>query len=172
MAQPFRFRLKTLLRVRDLREREARRKVAAKQAAIARLDETNRAAAEEILRRESAMRASAERGPLSAADLLRERAWIAHLRRQILERQQVRVALERELAELRSAWGRARTDLKVMEKLRERRFEQHRRAQALREQAETDEVAQKLFAMRQAVPRGDAAIERQVAAPRRSATEP
>lgn len=152
MAVPFRFRLKTLLRVRDLREREARRKVAAKQAAIAQLDEASRAAAEEILRRESAMRVQVERGPVNATELLRERGWIGHLRRQILEQQQLRADLQRELESLQEAWRRARMDLKVMEKLRERRFEQHRRAQSLREQAETDEVAQKLFAMRQAEP--------------------
>jgi flagellar export protein FliJ len=150
VATPFRFRLQTLLRVRDLRERETKRNVALKQAEIARLDEANRSAAEEILRRESAMRTIAERGSIDAAELMRERAWIAHLRQQILEQQRVRACLERDLADLQEAWKRARTDLKVLEKLRERRSDEHRRAQALREQAEADDVARKLYAMKQA----------------------
>ena len=50
MARRFEFRLQTLLEVRQLREREAKRSVATKSAEIARLDRLNEQTAVEILR--------------------------------------------------------------------------------------------------------------------------
>lgn len=146
MAKQFRFRLQTLLRVRDVREREAKRNVATKRAAIARLAALNQQNAEEILRREGDVRARLAGGALDPAAITRERAFIAHLRRQILERQALRLGLERELAAALDAWRHARMQLRALEKLRERRFEEHRRTQALREQADADEVARNLYA--------------------------
>jgi hypothetical protein len=86
MARRFRFRLQTLLRVRQLREREAKRKVAAKQAEIARLDRLNEQTTEEILRQQEALLAGQRQGQLDPLALQRGRAWIAYLRKTIAVR--------------------------------------------------------------------------------------
>ena len=58
MARRFQFRLQTLLRVRQLEEQQAKRKVAARRAEIAQLDHLNRQTADEILRQQEIGRAS------------------------------------------------------------------------------------------------------------------
>lgn len=143
MAKRFTFRLETLLRVRELREREAKRKVGAKQAEITRLDRLNRQTTDEILRRQDALR-ERQRGSLATDELVRERAWIAHLRRTIGERRTARGELVVQLEELRERMRQARTQKRVIEKLRERRREEYERDRKRREQAESEELAQQL----------------------------
>jgi flagellar FliJ protein len=144
MAKRFQFRLETLLRVRELREREAKRKVGAKQAEIARVDQLNRQTDDEILRRQDNLRSHQQGETLVAADLARERAWIGHLRRTILERQAVRAGLVTELGALRDQLREARTQKRIIEKLRERRWEDYTRDRQRQEQAESEELARQL----------------------------
>lgn len=144
MAKRFQFRLETLLRVRVLREREAKRKVGAKQAEIARIDQLNRQTDHEILRRQNDLRCNQQRESLVAADLVRAQAWIGHLRRTILERQAVRAALVTELGVLRDKLREARTQKRIIEKLRERRWEEYVKDRQRREQAESEELARQL----------------------------
>jgi flagellar FliJ protein len=143
VARRFRFPLETLLRVRDIREREAKRKVGLKQAEIARLDQLNRRTAEEIFARQQALR-QRQQGTLAAAELVREQAWIAYLRRTIVQRQAQRTGLVSELSTLREAWQQARTHKRIIDKLRERRWEQYVKGRKRREQAESDELARRL----------------------------
>jgi flagellar export protein FliJ len=144
MSRPFRFRLETVLRVRELREREAKRKFATKQAEIARLDRLNEETSAEILSHQGTLLAGQRNARLDPPALGRERAWIAHLRRTIVERQLARGGLVAQLASLRIEFQQARTARRTIEKLRERRFSEHRREQNLREQAEADELARQL----------------------------
>lgn len=145
MAKRFSFRLQTLLRVRELREREAQRKVGAKQAEIARVDQLNRQTADEISRRQDRLREQQKRPVLAPDALVRERAWIAYLRRTIVERQALRSGLLEELATLRAELQQARTQKRIIEKLRERRWEQYVKDRKRREQAESDELARQLL---------------------------
>ena len=145
MAKRFRFSLETLLRVRDVREREATRKVGLKQAEIARLDQLNRQTADEISVRQRALRQQ-QQGALTPENLVRERAWIAYLWRTIVERQTQRAALVSELRELQEAWRQARKQKRIIEKLRERRWQQYFKDRKRHEQAESDELARQLHA--------------------------
>ena len=89
MAKRFTFRLETLLRVRELREREAKRRVGAKHAEIARVDALNRQTVDEITARQAELR-DRQTGALSTDELMRARAWIAYLRRTIVDRRAAR----------------------------------------------------------------------------------
>ncbi len=143
MARRFVFRLQTLLKVRELREREARRKVGAKQAEIARLDQLNRQTAQEIQRCQAELR-GCQRGHLHPAELTRRRAWIAYLRQTIAQRQAQRVELVAQLEQLLREWRTVRTQHRIIEKLREKRYDEYRRELRRSEQAASDELARQL----------------------------
>ncbi len=143
MAKRFHFPLETLLRVREVREREAKRKVGLKQAEIARLDQLNRQTAEEIFARQDILRQH-QRGTLTPNDIVREQAWIAYLRRTIFQRQAQRAGLVKELEVLQEALRQARVQKRIIEKLRERRWDEYVKDRKRREQAESDELAQQL----------------------------
>lgn len=144
MAKRFRFRLQTLLRVRQLREREAKRKVAAGRAEIARLDRLDQQTALEISRQQAALLAAQRGDHQDPLALQRGRAWIGHLRRTATLRQIRREKLQEQLAGLQQAWRVARTQMKAIEKLRERRWEEHQKDARRRERAALDELAQQL----------------------------
>jgi flagellar export protein FliJ len=147
MARRFAFRLATLQRVRALREREARRQVGAKRAEIARLDALNAQAAAEIARAQAALLAQQSGAALDPLWLARGRTWVAHLRQTIMLREQEKGRRLKELAVLQDQWTAARRDLRILEKLRERRYAAYQRAQRIRELSEMDEVARRLQAV-------------------------
>lgn len=144
MAKRFRFRLQTLLRVRQLREREAKRKVAAQRAEIARLDRLNEQTAAEIARQQADLLSAQQQGLLDPLALQRGHAWIAYLRRTIVTRQVHRAAQLEQLQQLQAAWREARTQMRIIEKLRERRWQEYAHDRQRREQATADELAQQL----------------------------
>ena len=145
MAKRFRFSLETLMRVRDVRERTAKRKVGLKQAELARLDQLNRTTVGEIHSRQATLRRQ-QQGAVTPAELVRERAWIAYLRRTILERQAQQAELAGQMGTLREAWLQTRTEKRIIEKLRERRWAEYVRGRKRREQTESDELARQLQA--------------------------
>jgi flagellar export protein FliJ len=136
--------LQTLLDVRELHEQEAKRKVAAKSAEIVRIDQLNEQTAADIARQQAGLLAGQQSGALDPVALQRGRAWIAHLRRTIALRQQQRAECSRQLADLQAALRDARTQTRIIEKLRERRWDEYRRDRDRREQAEADELARQL----------------------------
>ena len=144
MARRFQFRLETLLRVRQLREREAKRKVAAKRAEIALVDRLNAQTAEEISRQQEVLLAGQQQGRLDPLALQRGRAWIAHLRRLIALRHVQRTDLLAQWQDLQAAWHAARMQARIIEKLRERRWEEYVHDRQRKEQAAADELAQQL----------------------------
>jgi flagellar export protein FliJ len=144
MARRFEFRLQTLLDVRRLREREAKRAFATQQAEIARLDQLNRETTAEIAAQQAALLGAMQAGPLDLMTLQRGRAWIAHLRKTITQRLQQRVAMVQSLESLRGQWTAARTQMRIVEKLRERRWTRYRKDRQRREQTEADELARQL----------------------------
>lgn len=144
MARRFQFSLQTLLRVRELAQREAGRKVGLKQAEIARLDALNAEAFGSIAQQHREL-VTLQRGErLDTQRLARARAWTAHLRRSIAERQSIRAGLQQELQQLQSALVEARKQTRTIEKLRERRYEAYRRDRRRHEQRDAEELAQQL----------------------------
>ncbi len=143
MAKRFRFRLETLLRVRQTREREVRRRLAAKRAEIARLDGLDALAEEEIARTQAALVAD-QQGRIDPVILQRGRVWIGHLRRAMTLRAAQRATLQAQLQQLLADLRQARTQTRVLDKLRERRWAEFRRARERQEQADADELARQL----------------------------
>jgi flagellar export protein FliJ len=144
LARRFQFRLETLLRVRELREREAKRNVATKRAEIALLDRLDAQTAVEITRHQELLRLQQGQGHLDALTLQRGRAWIAYLRRSIALRQSQRIELLSQLQELQAVWRTARTQARIIDKLRERRWNEYVHERQRQEQAADDELAQRL----------------------------
>ncbi len=150
MARRFRFPLETLLRVRQLREREAQRKVAAQQAEIARLDQLNDATSAQIALTQRELLDIQQQPRPSPAELARGRAWVAHLRHTIAQRQAWRAEMVTKLERLQVEFQQARQQTKIIAKLRERRWSEYVRDRQRAEQAATQELAQQLHSFRQA----------------------
>ncbi len=144
MARRFQFRLATLLRVRELREQDAQRKVAAQCAAIARLDQLDTEAEHLIRVQQEVLLTTQRAGVLDPAQLQRGRAWVVHLRRMMAQRAAQRADLEQELKRLRDEFHAARKETRILEKLRERRLTEHTRTMAREEQMTADELARQL----------------------------
>lgn len=150
MQRRFRFQLETVLRVRELHEREAARKLGAMQAELARTESLLRQTQDELSLRQMDLLAAQSMTAIDALSVTRQRGWIAHLRRALVERQGIRSRLNAELAQLRAAWVAARTQTRILLKLKERRQEAHRRAVDRVDQAESDELARNLLMLREA----------------------
>jgi len=144
VARRFHFPLETLLKVRRLHEREAKRKVAAQRAGIARLDQADRATRREISAQQEALLHNQRQPHLSAAELARGWAWITYLRSTITQRQVVRAEMVRELERRQAAFRESRKQTRTIEKLRARRWDEYVRDRRRREQAAADELAQQL----------------------------
>ncbi len=144
MAKRFQFRLQTLLDVRKMREQEAQRAVAAKRAEIVRVDQLNEQTFAEIAIHQDALRTAQAQGAIDPVGLARGRAWIAHLRNSIARRQQEKGVLLEQLRELQDRLRDARTQTRIIEKLREKRWDAYRKDRDKRERLELDELAQQL----------------------------
>lgn len=144
MAARFRFRLQTVLRLRELAEREARRQVGVKQAEIAQLDQQNLQTNNEIRQRQRLLTQAQSRAQLDLADLSQGRTWIARLRQAIWQRELVKAEKQKELDVLSDKWRETRKQLKIIEKLRERRAAAHRKAATKKETLELEETARRL----------------------------
>jgi flagellar export protein FliJ len=134
------------LRVRTLREDVAKRELGAKLAEIARLDEENRHVEVEIRARQVELQAAQAQGRPDALALAQGRAWIARLRQTIQQREREKHERLNELNNLRAAVQQARMHRRAIEKLRERRLEEHRRRVNRAEQVDADELARVLQA--------------------------
>jgi flagellar FliJ protein len=146
MPRAFQFRLETLLRVRRLREREAQRNLAAKQAEIARVERLSRQAADELRACRDELLGAQERSALDPPLLVRQRAWIAHVHRSLLEQESLKARLIGERRELQEVLRNARTQVRMLEKLRGKRWEEYARRARHDRQAASDELARTLLA--------------------------
>jgi flagellar export protein FliJ len=144
LAKRFHFPLETLLRVRQLHEREAKRKVAAQRAEIARLEQLSAQTADEITSQQRELLVGQQQGRLDPLTLQRGRAWLTYLRHTLASQQAQRATLVRHLDELLAALRAARTQARIIAKLRERRWREYVRDRDRREQAAADELAQQL----------------------------
>ena len=150
MAKRFHFPLETLLKVRRLNEREAKRKVATQQAEIARLNQLNVTTRREISTQQTALLQNQREGLLNPAALSQGRAWIAYLCRTIADRRILQTNMLARLEQRRAEFQAARKQTRIIEKLRERRWGEYIDDRRRREQSETEELAQQLHCYKQA----------------------
>jgi len=144
MARRFRFKLEALLRVRELHEQQAKRKLGAKLVEIARLDALDVSTRREIAVQHDALRAAQRTDALDPSELTRRRAWVAFLRRTLSERAAARTGMDAEARLLREQVRAARVQTRTLERLRERRASEHARREAVLEQRDADELARQL----------------------------
>lgn len=147
MAKRFVFRLETVRRVRELREGEAQRALAAHQAKIAQLEQQNAQAQHEIADHQRQLADQQSYTRVDPRELAAGRGYIAHLRTAILIREQQIAEMATELDRLRDVWRGARQQLEIINKLRERRIGAHTKLVQKAEQRDMDEVAQRLHVM-------------------------
>lgn len=141
-APPFRFRLERVRELREHAEDRAREDLASSLGAQLRGQAMLQAAAEEVGAAQAQRRDSALAGlPLPAGDLQSHQLWVERLQRQ---RADAELAVERAAAEVdarRSQLVEARQRREALERLKQRRRDEHR-AQAERiEGAFLDEIA-------------------------------
>jgi len=127
MARRFVFRLDTLLKLRRQRENEQKRVVAERLRQIARVTDEISMLDRQIGDQVQAMRVQATGASLDVPQLARSRHWLSHLQRGRLEAEGHLRLLEARLAQDRAVLAGAVKDRRVLEKLRERQQEKHRR---------------------------------------------
>lgn len=145
MARKFRFRLGMLLRVRRLHEREAKRKVALKQAEVARIDGLIAGGHETVAIELAALRDQQRQPRLDVRAAARRRAWIGQIRGTMLQFHTMLDVAHRELSEAIGLLNAARTQTRIVEKLRERRWEGYVKDRERTDDAEMEEVARQLL---------------------------
>jgi flagellar FliJ protein len=144
MPRRFNFRLQTVLRVREIRQRETQRAYAAKRAELARLDRLDAETRAQIAAQQADLTRRQQDPNLDPLELARGRAWIAALRKTLFDRQLVRQSLLLELARLRESLRQARIAVRSLETLRNRRLAEYLAARRRTEQADADELARTL----------------------------
>lgn len=140
----FHFGLESVLSLRKMKEEEALRRFLSvrnlhekKRQALDRIFETRRLAQEEM--------GSKEEGSVDVKELLQYQRYLAGLAVQIAAARSELVRLEKELAARREILVAATKDRKVMEKAKEKRFEEWQLEFRRAEQKETDEVGTQLY---------------------------
>ncbi len=143
MAQ-FTFRLEPLLKLRRIEEERAK---AAFLEALGRFRRKEAEIENLSRRREEAKALSRERqsGSLDVEELLRVRRFLNVLYQRMAERREELQAMRRGLEESRSAHRRAAVRLRIVEKLRERRWREFLREEERRERRDLDEIGQTSF---------------------------
>lgn len=144
MKKRFRFRLDVLLRQRMVAQRLAQRAVAVQQTKIVELDRLCQEIDAEVEATQATLRLEQQGDTLDPASLARGRAWLAHLRALRVGHMRQRAELANQLTALTQKLVEARRQTRVLETLRESKLAEFRRARTLREQAEIDELAQRL----------------------------
>lgn len=146
MAKRYTFRLETLLRLRQQREDEQKRVVAARLREIRTLRQRRHSLETEITRQTSALRQSLTEANPEMHLMKLGRHWVIRLRRGVLDADAEIAAQRAQLAQERIGLTEARRDAKVLEKLKERRHAAYRADLDRREQAELDEMNVSRFA--------------------------
>lgn len=140
MARRFVFRLEAVLRLRKRAEEERQRAVAA---AVGRVEERRRLLTRLVQRGEvetRRLRAAMREETLPVDAVLNCRAWIGRLRRECVGVMQELADAEQALAVERARLAEAAKQRKVLEKFKERRAAEYRRAQDRAETAFLDEI--------------------------------
>jgi flagellar FliJ protein len=140
----FRFRLETLLRLRRAALDEQRAKLAAAYRADEILHQHIRGIEGQIATNESARRRAVHAGAVDIDAALRAQRFDMILQSQLRELARQREAVAAAIEKQRRVVVEADREVKVLERLRERRLAEHRAAEQLEEVKTMDEVAARL----------------------------
>lgn len=140
MAKRFRFRLETVLWLRQRQEEQAKRAVAEQLGRIGRVRREAGLLEDRIGQQISAMRAGPWVGWLDVMQMAGHRRWLSRLERGLLELRERLGQLQAELARQREALVEASKRAKVMQKLKDKQRARYEWMLNRQEIAETDEL--------------------------------
>lgn len=141
MAKRFSFPLEAVLKVRKQQQDEKKRSVAERLREMSKLQSHLMSRNEQIASEIRKTRDNAVHAHLDVSEMSRRRFWISHLQRGLLETEfQIRT-LEQQLDKDRQVLAEATKECKVVEKLKERRFEEYSKEMQRQETLEADELA-------------------------------
>ncbi len=141
MAAPFRFRLRTILKLRKQKENEHKRIVAVRVRELNGIRQRADRIQQQIRQETDAVRAERSTGVLSIQDIGRHRHWLTHLQRSLLDTYNQARSTEAILAQERSELASASREAKAVEKLKERQKKRHDEELRRKEDRELDEIA-------------------------------
>jgi flagellar FliJ protein len=145
MPKPFTFRLETVLRLRKRIEDEQRRVVAAEAQAWEACRQNIDTLRSQVARSIDGARAARLHERVDTFMALQEQRWRLRLHRRIAEKNGELRDLEAKLRTQRQELARRSKERKVIEKLKARRWAEHRGQLARAEQADCDEIGAQVF---------------------------
>ncbi len=151
MAKRFRFNLETVLKIRQQREDAAKRVVAARLRQIAEVEGEIAGLQTQIRLEIDAFRRSHAQGRIDVTRITRHRHWLIQLDQGVLIARHRMSELQQELARERAVLTEARKQVRVLEKLKERRYQRYRKELARAEARENDEIGNVLHMRQRAV---------------------
>jgi flagellar FliJ protein len=146
MAKRFQFRFETMLQIRQQREDQQKRVVAARNREIVQVQERLAGLERQIHEETAAIRDGQNSGAVDIQQLMRHRHWLGHLHKAVLDAQSELRTLEAKLAQERLELAEAMKQRKILAKLKERQQERHMQEQQRRETRENDEMNTVRFA--------------------------
>jgi flagellar FliJ protein len=141
MARRFQFRFETMLRIRRQREDEHKRIVADRLRGITQVREQIASLNGQVEQEMEAIRHGQQPGTIDLQQAVRRRHWLGHLHRAALECEARLRGLEAKLAQERAALAEAARQRRILEKLKERQWEQYVAELERLETKESDEMA-------------------------------
>ena len=137
------------MKLRKQKEDENKRAVAQRVTEMSKLQDHLMTLNEQIASEIRKARENAVHAHLDTSDMSKQRFWISHLQRGVLETEFRMRNLEKELTADRTVLAEASKEYKVIETLRDKRLQAHNREQERLETIEADEMAVNRFVRRQ-----------------------
>ena len=148
MAKRFVFRLEPLVTVRKAKEAEQQRVVAERVRRAQQCINELATLREKLSQTVGEARRTRRRRRMYIGMELQEQRWRAHLKRRIALQEEKLAVQGQSLAEARRELARRSMELKVIEKLRQRRLEEYRQEVQREERIDSDELATQMFIRR------------------------
>ena len=137
------------MKLRKQKEDENKRAVAQRVREMSKLQDHLMTINEQIASEIRKARENAVHAHLDTSDMSKQRFWISHLQRGVLETEFRMRNLEKQLTADRTVLAEASKEYKVIETLRDKRLQAHNRGQERLETIEADEMAVNRFVRRQ-----------------------
>ncbi len=137
------------MKLRKQKEDENKRAVAQRVTEMSKLQDHLMTLNEQIASEIRKARENAVHAHLDTSDMSKQRFWISHLQRGVLETEFRMRNLEKELTADRTVLAEASKEYKVIETLRDKRLQAHNDEQERLETIEADEMAVNQFVRRQ-----------------------
>ena len=130
-----------MLKIRRQREDQHKRVVAARIGQITRVREQISAIARQIRDETGAIRLGQGAGTIDIQQLMRHRHWLGHLHKAALEAEARLRSFEARLAQERAVLAEAVKRRRILEKLKERQWQRHRKEDQRRDTRASDDLA-------------------------------